>query len=100
MSCGSRHSSWFGNAGGCTAAPPRWPVLDADTCEHVRGEQVAAESVCAFLDLLSVLQTPFLEKLLAPSQFAAPGEPAAGPEEGEKEIHGYKSTFENNSFGK
>lgn len=43
-----------------------------------------------------MLQTPFLEKLLAPSQLAAPGEPAAGPEEGEKEIPGNKSIFKNN----
>lgn len=27
-----------------------------------------------------MLQTPFLEKLLAPSQLAEPGEPAAGPD--------------------
>lgn len=53
-----------------------------------------------FLDLLSVLQTPFLEKLLAPSQLAEPEEPAAGPEEGGKEIPRNKSVFEKNSFSK
>lgn len=33
-----------------------------------------------------MLQTPFLEKLLAPSQLAEPGEPAADPGESRKEI--------------
>lgn len=43
-----------------------------------------------------MLQTPFLEKLLAPSQLAEPGEPAAGPrEEGGKEISKNKPIFEN-----
>lgn len=47
-----------------------------------------------------MLQTPFLEKLLAPSQLAEPEEPAAGPEEGGKEIPRNKSVFEKNSFSK
>lgn len=33
-----------------------------------------------------MLQTPFPAKLLAPSQLAEPGEPAAGPAEDGKEI--------------
>lgn len=47
-----------------------------------------------------MLQTPFLEKLLAPSQLAELGEPAAGPGEGGKEIPRNKSIFENNPFSK
>lgn len=38
-----------------------------------------------------MLQTPFLEKLLDPSQLAELGEPAAGPRESGKEIPRNKS---------
>lgn len=45
-----------------------------------------------------MLQNPFLEKLLAPSQLAELEEPAAGPGGDGKEVPRNKSIFENNSF--
>lgn len=47
-----------------------------------------------------MLQTPFLEKLLAPSQLAELGEPAAGPGESGKEILRNTSIVENNPLSK